>query len=170
MCNLGGAVGLAQGVLSVGAQNSAYSDKSERYLENAGRVKKAQNVQFQKLGTQFNQENLIRTLKKMRIDEASSKALARSRNTNSSKGLVAGQVIADSEQSIEKKALRAEGFVDVEQENANNAFGLKQQDIELQAEYQIDALWPGEAPDPTSQGIGVILSGLAGYLASEGKT
>ena len=106
----------------------------------------------------------------MRIDEASSKALARSRNTNSSKGLVAGQVIADSEQSIEKKALRAEGFVDVEQENANNAFGLKQQDIELQAEYQIDSLWPGEAPDPTTQGIGVILSGLAGYLASEGKT
>ena len=167
MCNASAGVAAGQSILAIQAQNSAYQDAADFYLENAERVKRSVIGRYAKEGIKFTQESLARAQKRLEIDSAQDKAMATAINNNSASGLLAGQVLQDTELEIEKEGLEAMGRLDQEQINRVMAFGLTMQDIELWGEYSIADRWPGEAPDAGAQALGFGLSTLGGYLAGE---
>jgi hypothetical protein len=165
MCNVGGFIGLGQGYLQAQAQLSAYDDGVDRYYENKERVGRSSIIKYNKLGIRASQEELVRSQKKQNLQSSTNKATARAVNTGSNAGIVAGRAAAINQANIATESSKVEGRIDQESEHALNAFGLAGQDIFMTGEYQIASAHPGSPPDGGMLGLGMIFSGLGGYLS-----
>ena len=165
MCNLGGFIGLGQGYLQAQAQLSAYDDGVDRYYENKERVGRSSIIKYNKLGIRASQEELVRSQKTEKLQSSTNKAMARAANTGSSAGLMAGRALAINQQSVQVESSKVGGRIDQESTNALMAFGLAGQDIFMTGEYNIAAAHPGSPPDGGMLGLGMIFSGLGGYLS-----
>ncbi len=166
MCSAGAGIGAVKGLAQVQAQNSAYENLSERYTENAVNVNRALGFEYANLGISFSQSQLARSQRKLEIDSAKNKAIAKARNSSLKAGLGASHAAAILENSYFAEASEAVGRVDQEMESAATAFGIQGQAMEIKGQQRIDALDPGDPPNAVAQGLTVLGSIWSGHQAS----